>query len=215
MIMKNIVTGAATAALMLAAAAGANAQSKKSATTSSHTAAAAAAPAASEPPLNHGPAIAGICFYSNNIAMGTSVVGKAMAERMQQLRAQAAAELSAEQTSLQNDEKALAAKRSTMSPDQFAQQAQPMGQREQALNQKADTRTRELQATYAHQQQRIGVVVEPIVRTIYEQRHCSVLLNGEAVMAGNPAMDLTEEVVKGLNAKMTTITFDRESAPAQ
>ncbi|MGC1300768.1 MAG: OmpH family outer membrane protein [Caulobacteraceae bacterium] len=216
--MKNAVIGAAAAALVLTVAAGADAQStKKSSTTASHTASASATPATPGPapkPLNHGPAIPGVCVYSNNIAVENSTVGKAFADRMQQLRAQAAAELSGEQTALQNDEKALSAKRATLNQDQFAQQAQPLVAREQALNQKADVRQRELQATYVHQFRRISEVIEPLVSNAYEGHHCSVLLNGEAVMAANPAMDLTAEVSTALNSKMTTITFDREAAPA-
>ena len=53
------------------------------------------------------------------------------------------------------------------------------------------------------------------MRAAYEGHHCSVLLNGESVMAANRDMDLTQEVVNLLNSKMTTITFDRETAPAQ
>ena len=42
-----------------------------------------------------------------------------------------------------------------------------------------------------------------------------MLLNGDAIMAANPAMDLTNEVTTALNGRMSTITFDRETAPAQ
>ena len=42
-----------------------------------------------------------------------------------------------------------------------------------------------------------------------------MLLNGEAVMAANPAMDLTQDITTALNGRMSTITFDRETAPAQ
>jgi Skp family chaperone for outer membrane proteins len=216
MIMKKIYVGAAAAALLLAAAAGAQAQtSKKSQASTSHTATTSAAPAAALPPLTHGPALPGVCIYSNAAAIENSTVGKAFGERMQQLRAQATAELSGEANALQTEEKALAAKRASMSPDQFNQQAQPLAQRDAALQQKAETRNRELQATYAKQMRRIGEVVQPLVVAAYEGHHCSVLLNGEGVMAANPAMDLSQEVSTALNSKMTTITFDREIAPAQ
>jgi len=57
--------------------------------------------------------------------------------------------------------------------------------------------------------------MEPLVRAVFEERHCTVLLNGEAVMAANPAMDLTPAVVTRLNSTMSTITFDRETPPPQ
>jgi Skp family chaperone for outer membrane proteins len=218
MIMKNLIAGAAAGALILTVAAGADAQTRRSSTTTTSRAApasTAAAPAASAVPLTHGAPIAGFCIYSNARVLETSTVGKAFATRMQQLRAQAAAEVSGQQTALQNDEKVLQGKRATLSQEQFAQQAQPLAQREQTLQQTAEQRSRELQATYAHQVQRLGEQIEPLVRAAYEQHHCAVLLNGEAIMAGNPAMDLTDQVTQALNAKMTTITFDREAAPAQ
>jgi outer membrane protein len=211
---KNLI-GAAAVLLVLATAAGADAQARHAGTHSTSAATTTAPPAAAQTPLAEGPAIPGMCVYSNAQALGTSAVGKAYANRMQQLQAQAAAELSGQQNEIQTEEKALVAKRATLSQEQFTQQAQPLQAREQALNQTADARTRDLRYTAAHQQQRLGVVLEPLVRAAYEQHHCSVLINGDGVMAANREMDLTTEVVTALNSRMTTITFDRETAPAQ
>ena len=211
---KNLI-GATVATLVLATAADAHAQSHRSSAARSSSAPPAAAAASNEAPLPQGPAISGMCVYSNAQALGTSAVGKAYATRMQQLRSQAAAELSGQQTQLQTEEKALVAKRATLNQEQFTQQAQPLSAREQQLNQTADLRSRELQATAVHQQQRLAASIEPLVRAAYEQHHCSVLINGDSVMAANRDMDLTPEVVTALNGKLTTITFDRETAPAQ
>ncbi len=212
---KNLL-GATVAILVLATAAGAHAQSRRSSAARSTSAATpTAATPSTEPPLPQGPGITGLCIYSNAQALAQSTVGKAYATRMQQLQAQAAAELSGQQTSLQTQEKALVAKRATLSQEQFAQQAQPLQTQEQALNQTADARTRDLRYTAARQQQRLAVVLEPLVRNAYVAPRCSVLLHGATVMAANPDMDLPPEVKNALNAKMTTITFDRETAPAQ
>ena len=214
--MKTKLLSAAAAALMLAAAVGAHAQSRKSSTRSSSTSSASASPAAgASVHLTHGAPIPGMCVYSNTRVLETSNVGKAYAARMQQLQSQAAAEISAQQTQLQTDEKALVAKRATLTPEQLNQQAQPLQQREQALNQTAETRTRDLRYTAALQQQRIGTALEPLVAQAYEGHRCAVLLNGDTVMAANPAMDLTDEVTTALNGRMSTITFDRGTAPAQ
>ena len=210
---KNLI-GVTVATLVLATAAGAHAQTHRSAAARSSATPTAAAESA-QTPLPQGPTIAGMCVYSNAQALGTSAVGKAYATRMQQLRSQAAAELSGQQTQLQTEEKALVAKRATLNQEQFTQQAQPLSAREQQLNQTADLRSRELQATAVHQQQRLAATIEPLVRAAYEQHRCSVLINGDGVMAANRDMDLTPEVVTALNGKLTTITFDRETAPAQ
>ena len=210
--MNKKLLGATVATLVLATAAGAHAQTHRAAARST---AATSAPATAAPPITQGPPLPGICIYSNSEALGTSAVGKAYAERMQQLRSQAAAEISGQQSQLQGEEKALVAKRATLSQEQFSQQAQPLSAREQQLNQTAELRSRELQATAVHQQQRIGVAIEPLVRAAYEAHHCSMLVNGDSIMTANPAMDLTPEVVTALNGRLSTVTFDRESAPAQ
>jgi outer membrane protein len=142
------------------------------------------------------------------------LVGKAAATRLQQLRAQASAELSGEQTSLQEDIKAFQAKRASLTQDQIQAQGAPLEERAQALNQKATQRQRELEYTAQHARARVEQAVEPLVRAVFEERHCSVLLSGDAVMAANPAMDITPAVVTRLNATMSTITFDRETPPA-
>jgi outer membrane protein len=37
-----------------------------------------------------------------------------------------------------------------------------------------------------------------------------VIVSSDALIVGNPAMDVTESVIAGVNAKIQTITFDRE-----
>lgn len=220
--MNRIMTGAATAALLFAMAGGAIAAPKKAATPApAPTATAPRAPAATgaaapaPPPINHGPALTGVCIYTDERAVGSSNVGKAAATRMQQLRAQVAAELQAEQTTLQADASALNAKKATLPADQFAAQAQPLQARADALNAKANQRQRELEATGGEALQQIHQKVDGILRTIYQQRGCSILLNGESVITANPAMDISDLVIAQLNAVMPTITFDRKILPAQ
>ena len=168
------------------------------------------------PPITHGPAIAGVCVYYDERAVGSSTAGQAAGARMQQLRAQIAAELQAEQTGIQTDGAALTAKKATLTQDQFAQQAQPIQQRAQALEAKAQQRQRELEATASKAGQRIHTSIDPVLRSAYQSHGCSLLLNGDqGVYLVNPAMDLTQQVVAGLNAALPTLTFDRELLPAQ
>jgi outer membrane protein len=203
--MTSKLIGGAAALLMLSAV-------QASAQTTSHKAAAApAAPTA----INYGPPITGVCVFSNEAALGTSAVGKAAATRLQQLRAQVSAELSGEQASLQEDIKAFQGKRASLTQDQIQAQGAPLEERAQALNQKATQRQHELEYTAQHARVRVDQAMEPLVRAVFEERHCSVLLNGDSVMAANPAMDITSAVVTRLNAAMSTITFDRETPPAQ
>ena len=53
-----------------------------------------------------------------------------------------------------------------------------------------------------------------MVRAAYQQKGCALLLDRQAVLLGNPAMDITSAVVTALNAKLTQFTFDRERLDA-
>jgi outer membrane protein len=211
MTSKIKILGAAATTLLLVSTVQAQAQSKKS--TAKTTATSAPASATAAPPITHGPPIPGICIFSRDAAVATSTVGKAFETRYQQLRAQAAAEISGDENALKTDVQAFQAKRASMTQEQQQAAAAPLQQREQALQQKASQRQAELEYTARHQLSRIDQAMEPLVRDIYQERHCSLLLNASAVMGANPAMDITETVVSQLNTRMTAITFDRETPP--
>ena len=49
----------------------------------------------------------------------------------------------------------------------------------------------------------------PVVIATYQARNCSVLI-ASGLALGNPQMDITGQVVQGLNTKIKTFTFNRE-----
>jgi outer membrane protein len=204
---------AAAALLLASTATAAFAQARRPAAPAAAAAPRAAAPAA--PQVNHGPAIPGVCVFSNDQALARSSVGRAAQARLQVLGQQVSAELQAEQTALQTDAKAFEGRRASLTQDQQRQQVTPLAQREQALEQKAAVRQRELALTRDRALMRIGEQMDPIVRGVYQASRCSMLLNSDgAVFFVNPSMDITDQVVQQLNTRMPSITFDREQLPA-
>jgi outer membrane protein len=199
MTFKSLATGVCAATVALTAATGAFAQ----------------APAAAAPAMTHGPAIPGICVVSIENAIGASTVGKYVDSRIQQIVAQVNAELTGEKTAIDNDAKALDARRATLDQNALEQQAAALQVRANALQRKAQLRDREVQATEQKAVGRIGQEMEPLIRQAYQQKTCSVLFQRTAVVIANPAMDLTPAVVTALNAKITQFTFDRERLDQQ
>ncbi len=179
-------------------------------TGSSALAQAPAAAAAAATPVTHGPPISGVCLFAFQDALALSTVGKYIDQRMQQIVGQTNAELTGEKSALDNDAKALEARRATMDPTTFEQQAVGLRGRADALQRKAQTRDREVQATEQKAVARVSQEMEPYIRQAYQAKTCSILLQRQAVIIGNPAMDITQAVVTGLNAKFTQFAFDRE-----
>ena len=168
----------------------------------------AAAPAA--PAVTHGPAIAGVCIFSSQRAVGQSAVGKAVDARLKIIISQVNAELTSERTALDNDAKALDAKKATLDQSALEQQAAALQVRANAWQRKGQLRQKEVEATEQKQLGRVYQEMDPAIRQVYQQKTCSILIERESVLLGNPAMDITDGVVAALDARIKTLTFDRE-----
>lgn len=206
MTFKTFAVAGSALALALSGAAPAFAQQPAAAP-------AAAAPAA--PAVTHGAPIPGLCIVSVENAIGSSTVGKYVNTRLQQLVAQVNAELNAEKTALDNDAKALDGQRATLDQNTFEQRAAALQVRGNALQRKAQLRDQEIQATEQKAINRVGVEMEPLIRQAYQQKQCSMLINRNSIILGNPASDITPAVVTALNAKITQFAFDRERLDQQ
>ena len=170
-----------------------------------------AAPAA-PPAVTHGAPIAGLCVVNLEQVVGGSTVGKFLQTRLQQIQQQANAEVSGENTALQNEAKALDAQRATLDQSTLEQRAAQIQVKGNALNRKVQTRERELQLTEQKAVGRVLQEAEQPVRQAYQQKGCAILIQHSAVLGimFNPAMDITPQVVTALNAKLTQFAFDRE-----
>jgi len=176
------------------------------------TAGAAFAQAPAPAPVPSGPPIAGVCVVDLDGVVATSTVGKYVQTRLQQIQAQINAELNGENAAINNDAKALDAQRATLDQGSFEQRGAAIQVRANALNRKIQLREREFQVTEQKAVGRVLQEAEQPVRQAYQGKACSILLQKNAVLGGfyNPAMDITAQVVAGLNAKIQTFAFDRE-----
>ncbi len=172
--------------------------------------AAAAQAAAAQPPLAQGPIIPGMCILSVNQAISTSTVGQYVSSRMNQIVASVKAELSPEDASISADSRALQAARASLDSATFQSRAAALEGRVNALRQKADLRQKEVQATEQKALNRIAQELDPVARQLYQQKHCSILIDKGSVMIASPDMDITSQAIAGLNGRIQQFAFDRE-----
>jgi Skp family chaperone for outer membrane proteins len=198
MTTKHLVAATCVAALALSLSSQAFAQ------------AAAAPAAAAQPPVSQGPAIPGVCILSLEGAIGSSTVGKYVQTRLQQIATQVQAEMKAEETAISTEAKALDAGKGTMDQSVFEKRAADLQVRANAYQRKAQLRDRELQATQQKALGRVGQELDPLIRQVYQQKQCSLMVQRDSLVIANPAMDVTPLVVTALNAKITQFNFDRE-----
>jgi Skp family chaperone for outer membrane proteins len=162
---------------------------------------------------NSAPSLPGVCVYSQDQTIGASIVGKAVATRLQQLDQQSNAELNDLGTKLQADERALTAQRATMGDAAFQQAAQPLAQREQQLQQLAQVRGREMQATQQQALQTIVQNLDPLLVDIFTAHKCSILIEKSAIVLSSTPMDVTTDAIARLDSKIQSFPFERVKIP--
>jgi len=135
--------------------------------------------------------------------------------RLKTIIQQVNAELTAERTTLDNEAKALDAKKATLAQDALEQQASALQIKANAWQRKGQLRQKEVEATEQKALSRVYQELDTPIRQVYQAQKCSILLDRESVMLANPAMDITDAVVAALDARIKTLTFDRERLDQQ
>lgn len=205
--MKPRILSLAAAALLAAAT---QAQAQQTG------AAAAARPAAQPDPTQAaataaqanpaGPAIPGVCVVDAGRVSTTSTVGQYMLRRMEELRQQVVTELNTAGTTAQNEVRALEGQRAALGDQNFLNQRNQIVAR---LAQLEELRNAELQETAGRAQNNIMQQARPIFVEVFNARRCSLLLHSDAVLLRGDSMDVTQDVITRLNAKLTQFPIDR------
>lgn len=162
-----------------------------------------------------GPLPPGVCVLGREAVFAQSKVGLAANSRLRELSSQAQAEIDAERAPIEADLKALETQKATLTPAQLDARGKPLAARWDGLQRKASLRSREIEATRVKAFGRIATEVQPVIAQVYASRKCGLLFAREVLLGGNPGADLTAAVVQGLDARITTLTFPRETLPAE
>lgn len=159
-----------------------------------------------------GQLVPGVCLLSREAIYANAAVGKAATVRLQELARAAQTAIDADRAPIEAEVKALEGQ-----PDnaQTNQRRTAAATRWQTLQGKAAHDSREIEATRAKVLERIANDAQSVIAQVYGQKKCGLLLDRNVALGGNLGNDLTADVVKGLDAKVQTITFERERLPQQ
>jgi Skp family chaperone for outer membrane proteins len=162
-----------------------------------------------------GPALPGVCLLSQQAVLTNAKIGLAATARLKQIAEQVQSEVNAARSPLEAEAQALQAQRASLKPADLQARQQSLSARAQALQQTVNQRQREIEATRQKALARIANEAQPVIAAAYKARNCGLLFDRNSVLGGNMAGDLTPAVVQGLDAKISTITFEREVLPPQ
>jgi Skp family chaperone for outer membrane proteins len=159
-----------------------------------------------------GPVVPGVCLLSREAIFANAAVGKAASARLQELARVAQAEIDTQRIALENEAKGLDGQ-----PDnaQSRTRREELATRWQTLQRQAAHDGREIDATRAKALERISSEAQPVIAQVYGQKRCGLLFDRGAALGGNFANDLTADVVRGLDTRIQTISFERERLPQQ
>ncbi len=161
-----------------------------------------------------GTAVAGVCLLSQQEVFRSSKAGKAAIERLRFLTEQAKAEIETDRAPLNTDIEKFNSEQAKLSEAQRGERRKALADRLKPIEEKAALRQRELEATQIKVTGRLAGEFEALVAQAYKQRNCGLLVDRNSILGGNLTNDLTPAVIQALDAKLTTITFDRENLAA-
>lgn len=177
----------------------------------------AATPALAQAPTTQtlgGNPVAGVCLLSREAIFANAKVGAAASARLQQLTQEAQVEVETDRKTLDVELKAYQAEQAKLTPAQRQAKEQVLTPRVQAMQTKAQQRSREIEATREKVLGLISTAAQSVIAQAYKAKNCGLLVDRNSVLGGNLTNDLTPDVVKGLDATITTISFNREVLPA-
>lgn len=173
------------------------------------SAALAQTPAAAANAIPDQPAIQGVCAYSHGAAMGTSKLGGAIRDRLNQIGQQTEAELKAQGDAFDGEVKAYQGQAATLTQQQKEQKELELRQKQNTLQQLVQVRQREIQITEQQVEQRFGQEEGPMLEQAIRERACGIVLDADSSFYVSRTMDITPSVVAKLDGKITTLAFDR------
>lgn len=168
--------------------------------------AAAPSPAPAAQPLG-GPVVPGVCLLSREAVFANAAVGKAASARLADLTRTAQADVDAQRQSLEGQAKALEGQ---ADKPQIREQRASLAARWQELQLQAAHVGREIDATRTKALERIATEAQPVIAEAYAAKKCGLLLDRSGTLGGNFANDLTPDVVRLLDGRIQTISFERE-----
>lgn len=159
---------------------------------------------------------ANVAVISQDAALGTSKVGKYVADQLQTISKQIDTEFEPELAPLRTQAQQLNAEASALSPETLRTRTDLM-RREQDLRQKlgelSNWKQRQMSATENQAMKPVLQAYQDAVNAVIKEKGIDILLPSKAVLFRNKQSDITAEVTAKLDAAMTTTPVTRVRVP--
>jgi Skp family chaperone for outer membrane proteins len=159
-----------------------------------------------------GPPTPGICFLSRERVLDQTKAGAIANARLAGFSQAIERELAGERAAIAADANVLQIQKPVIDEAIYQRRAGALALRAQAFDTLQATRADQIARTRAQVTARILGETARGLAAVIAERGCSAVLEASGAYAVNPRMDLTTEVIEGLDRRMPTIAFDLEPA---
>ncbi|HEY4343286.1 MAG TPA: OmpH family outer membrane protein [Parvibaculum sp.] len=147
-----------------------------------------------------------IVIVNSEQLFGQSKVGQSVRTQIQAQAKKLQAEGKKTDDALKVEAKKLGEQRSLLSEADFSKKVQAFEQKQQDAQRSLQQKGQELQAGSNKARSEIEAAVRPIFADVMKAHGANILLDQSVVLAGGVDLDVTAEVLKALDAKITTVT---------
>lgn len=157
----------------------------------------------------------GILFLDQQRVISDSKAGKSIDQQLNALAQQVAAEISQEDAAIKKETADLQASQESLSKEDFGKRYQALLARAQRFEQFKQIRRAELEQARNKAITELAEAWEPISDEIFKKKKGYVLLEKQAVLSADDRGDITEEVIRALDKKLTTVAVVKPDLQAQ
>jgi Skp family chaperone for outer membrane proteins len=142
-----------------------------------------------------------------------SKVGQSVRGQLQALAAKIQSDGKKGEAAIQAEAKKLGEQRALLSEADFQKKVQALEQKQGEFQQTMRRRGQELQLGSNKARAEIEQAIRPIFADVMKKNGANILLDQSVVLAGGVDLDVTAEVLKQLDAKLTTLTVKPVPVP--
>jgi Skp family chaperone for outer membrane proteins len=144
--------------------------------------------------------------------MRDSLAAKSVQAQLEKQRGVYSQELSKQENELRAAEQELNRQRTLVSPEAFAERRRQFEQKQANLQKEVQARRREFEKLQGGALRNIEAALSEIIQQLIVERKLTLVLPKQVVMSHIPEYEVTDEVMKRLNAKLPSVKVAAPSA---
>lgn len=158
--------------------------------------------------------LARIAILEVERVLSDSTAGKAAGNQINELRKRYQNELQKAEENLRNEEADLVRQRATMSQEAFDERRRSFERKVQDTRKLVQDRTGTIDGMMRDARDQIGRSALGVLEELMKERNFNVVLDRKQIVATDPALEITDEVIARVNKRLPSITISSAAKPA-